>query len=77
MARHPDTIITPNTLLTKARERLPSPRRPEQPTSRGELADLINSALTQLYLDRDLGARYVDRHWVGKLERGEHRWPSP
>ncbi|MFI7510545.1 multiprotein-bridging factor 1 family protein [Micromonospora aurantiaca] len=77
MARHPDTIITPNTLLTEARERLPSPRRPEQPMSRAELADVINSALTQIYPGRDLSAHYVDRRWVGKLERGEHRWPSP
>ncbi|MFY1595933.1 helix-turn-helix domain-containing protein [Micromonospora sp. WMMD737] len=77
MARHPDTVITPNTLLSEARERLPSPRRPEQPMSRAELADLINSALSQLYPERDLSAHYVDRRWVGKLERGEHRWPSP
>ncbi|MCX4471413.1 transposase [Micromonospora sp. NBC_01655] len=56
MARHPDTIITPNTLLIKAREQLPSPQRPEQPMSRAELADVINSALTQLYPGRDLSA---------------------
>ncbi|MEU1812751.1 hypothetical protein [Micromonospora aurantiaca (nom. illeg.)] len=75
MARHPDTIITPNTLLTEARERLPSPRRPGQRMSRPELADVINAALAQLYPGRDLTAHYVDRRWVGKLERGEHRWP--
>ncbi|MBC8991544.1 hypothetical protein [Micromonospora chalcea] len=76
MPRHPDTIITPNTLLTEARQRMPSPRRPGQCMSRAELADAINAALDRLYPHRDLRAHYVDHRWVGKLERGEHRWPS-
>ncbi|GAA2342054.1 hypothetical protein [Dactylosporangium salmoneum] len=44
--------------------------------SRTELADAVNTALDQLYPGRDLTAHYVDSRWIGKLERGEHRWPS-
>ncbi|MFV2112875.1 XRE family transcriptional regulator [Micromonospora sp. LOL_025] len=44
--------------------------------SRSELADAVNAALHHLYPTRDLAAHYVDHRWVGKLERGEHRWPS-
>ncbi|MFG2059394.1 hypothetical protein ACGFI9_35825 [Micromonospora sp. NPDC048930] len=76
MPRHPDTVITPNTLLTEARRRLTSPQRPGQRMSRAELADAVNAALDQLYPRTDLTAHYVDHRWVGKLERGEHRWPS-
>ncbi|MDG4795160.1 hypothetical protein [Micromonospora sp. WMMD1082] len=45
--------------------------------SRAELADAVNDALHQLHPRRKLDALYVDRRWIGKLERGEHRWPSP
>ncbi|GAA0404226.1 hypothetical protein GCM10009541_54290 [Micromonospora gifhornensis] len=45
--------------------------------SRVELADAVNAALDRLYPGRSLAALYVDFRWVGKLERGEHRWPSP
>ncbi|BCB74547.1 helix-turn-helix transcriptional regulator [Phytohabitans flavus] len=76
MPRHPDTPVTPNTVLSEARERLPSPRRPGQCMSRGELADAVNATLDRLYPGRDLTAHYVYRSWIGKLERGEHRWPS-
>ena len=76
MPRHPDTVITPNTVLSAARERMPSPRRAGQCMSRSELADAVNTALDQLYPDRNLTAHYVDARWIGKLERGEHRWPS-
>ncbi|RKR88396.1 hypothetical protein BDK92_2717 [Micromonospora pisi] len=76
MPRHPETEITPNTLLSEARERLASPRRRGQCMSRAELADAVNTALDQLYPGRDLAAHYVDFRWVGKLERGESRWPS-
>ncbi|GAA1563381.1 hypothetical protein GCM10009827_101240 [Dactylosporangium maewongense] len=76
MPRHPDTVITPNTVLSAARERLPSPRRAGQCMSRSELADEVNTALNQLYPTRNLTAHYVDARWIGKLERGEHRWPS-
>lgn len=44
--------------------------------SRAELADAVNTALDRLYPARNLAAHYVDSRWVGKLERGEHRWPS-
>ncbi|GIJ13284.1 multiprotein-bridging factor 1 family protein [Micromonospora andamanensis] len=76
MPRHPDTVITPNTLLVQARQRLASPQRPGQHLSRAELANAINVALDRLYPGRSLTAHYVDQRWVGKLERGEHRWPS-
>ena len=44
--------------------------------SRTELADAVNTALAQLSPDRNLTAQCVDHRWIGKLERGEHRWPS-
>ncbi|MGI5213393.1 hypothetical protein [Plantactinospora sp. CA-290183] len=69
-------MITPNTVLSEARRSLSSPRRPGQCMSRAELADAVNAALSQLYPGRDLAAHYVDSRWIGKLERGEHRWPS-
>ncbi|KOX06682.1 hypothetical protein ADK66_22145 [Micromonospora sp. NRRL B-16802] len=76
MPRHPDTVISPNTLLCDARRRQASPRRPGQSLSRSELADAVNAALDRLYPGRVLTAHYVDSRWIGKLERGEHRWPS-
>lgn len=76
MPRHPETAITPNVLLSDARQRLASPQRLGQCMSRAELADAVNTALGQLYPARDLTAQYVDFRWIGKLERGEHRWPS-
>ena len=76
MPRHPETMITPNRLLAERRANLSSPRRPGQRMSRTELADAVNAALDRLYPKRDLAAHYVDHRWVGKLERGEHRWPS-
>ncbi|ROO63061.1 hypothetical protein EDC02_5073 [Micromonospora sp. Llam0] len=44
--------------------------------SRSELADAVNAALDQIYPARNIAAHYVDHRWVGKLERGEHRWPG-
>ncbi|RKR88405.1 hypothetical protein BDK92_2728 [Micromonospora pisi] len=76
MPRHPDAIITPNTLLSDARKSLASPNRRDQHLSRAELADVVNSTLERLHPDEDMTAQYVDFRWVGKLERGEHRWPS-
>ncbi len=76
MPRHADTVITPNTALRSARNSLPSPQRPGQSLSRAELADAINVALDALYPSRNMATQYVDFRWVGKLERGEHRWPS-
>ncbi|MDG4795163.1 XRE family transcriptional regulator [Micromonospora sp. WMMD1082] len=77
MPRHPETVIIPNVLVAAARTRIPSPRRAGQCMSRAELADAVNDALHQLHPRRKLDALYVDRRWIGKLERGEHRWPSP
>ncbi|MEV6695330.1 XRE family transcriptional regulator [Micromonospora sp. NPDC051196] len=69
-------MIVPNAVLAERRAGLLSPRRPGQRMSRAELADAINAALDQLYPGRNLAADYVDHRWVGKLERGEHRWPN-
>lgn len=44
--------------------------------SRSELADAVNAALDRICSGRDVTTHYVDFRWVGKLERGEHRWPS-
>ncbi len=76
MPRHPDTVVAPNTTLGHARRQRHSPRRVGQRMSRSELADAVNSALDGLYPGRDLRSQYVDFRWIGKLERGEHRWPS-
>src|SRR5690349_876222 len=76
MPRHPDAVITPNTQLNEARLRRASPMRVGQSMSRPELADAVNAALDRLYPGRDLGSHYVDFRWIGKLERGEHRWSS-
>ncbi|MDI6100817.1 SAM-dependent methyltransferase [Actinoplanes sp. NEAU-A12] len=75
MPRRPDAIRTPNHALREARRRLPSPHRAGQPPSRTEFAELVNQALRALYPDRNLNSLAVDSRWVGKLERGEHRWP--
>ena len=42
--------------------------------SRGELADAVNAALDRLYPGHSSDL-HVDYRWIGKLERGEHRWP--
>ena len=76
MPRHPDTTIRPNTALSDARRRLSSPMRPGQCMSRSELADAVNAVLDRIHPGREVTAHYVDFRWVGKLERGEHRWPS-
>ncbi len=76
MPRHPDSVITPNSLLREARLRMASPLHAGQSMSRPELADVVNAALDRLYPGRDLTAHYVDFRWIGKLERGETRWPS-
>ena len=76
MPRHPEAVIVPNTLLSDARKRLASPHRPGRQLSRADLADAVNDALGRLYPGRGVSAQYVDFRWIGKLERGEHRWPS-
>ena len=62
----------PNDLLRQARLRLPSPSGSGRSMSRQELADAANDYLfgtTKRVFD-------MDANHVGKLERGEHRWPG-
>ncbi|HWS33264.1 MAG TPA: SAM-dependent methyltransferase, partial [Actinoplanes sp.] len=73
MPRRPDAIITPNRELREHRRRLPSPHRAGQSLSRSEFADAVNRHLHTLYPQST--ALEVDARWVGKLERGETRWP--
>lgn len=76
MPRHPDTMVEPNTQFVAARNRQPSVRRPGRPMSRIDLADTVNAALDELFPGQDMRAQYVDGRWIGKLERGESRWPA-
>lgn len=62
----------PNERLRRARERMPSPGGADRPMSRQELADLVNSYL----FDVTESVHSLDANYVGKLERGDHRWPS-
>jgi hypothetical protein len=62
----------PNLLLQQARERLPSATDPGEHASRQELADLVN---TWLYDNRERHGG-LTQEYVGKLERGEVRWPN-
>ncbi|WP_433616954.1 hypothetical protein ACQP2P_16355 [Dactylosporangium sp. CA-139114] len=36
----------------------------------------MNAALDRLFPGQDMRAHYVDFRWIGKIERGEHRWPA-
>ncbi|WP_426503007.1 hypothetical protein ACPPVO_36020 [Dactylosporangium sp. McL0621] len=76
MPRHPDTEVVPNPLFVEARNRLRSARWPDRPISRPELADTVNATLDRLFPGQDMRAHYVDFRWIGKIERGEHRWPA-
>lgn len=62
----------PNDQLRMARLRLPSPSGSGRPMSRQELADLVNAALA----GQSPAEATLDANYVGKLERGKHRWPS-
>ncbi|MEQ4726034.1 hypothetical protein [Nonomuraea sp. B19D2] len=62
----------PNLRLQQARERLPSPADPGEHASRQELADLVNAWLFE-NRQRQGG---LSQEYVGKLERGEVRWPN-
>ncbi|MFI7694267.1 hypothetical protein ACIBQ6_34750 [Nonomuraea sp. NPDC049655] len=62
----------PNLQLQQARERLPSPADPGEHASRQELADLVNAWLFENH-HRHGG---LTQEYVGKLERGEVRWPN-
>lgn len=61
----------PNSQLAAARRARRSPSGSGRVMSRQELADLVNVELA------DTGRRgSLDATYVGKLERGEHRWPQ-
>ncbi|WP_432838785.1 hypothetical protein [Dactylosporangium sp. CA-092794] len=67
-----DTPSQPNHLLIAARRQLASPVRPGKSMSRSELADAVNRDLYSAGVhDAD-----VDANYIGKLERGLHRWPT-
>lgn len=64
--------LPPNTLLRQARLQRFSPSGSGRVLSRQELAEAVNAYLwrTHQIVER------LDRSDVGKLERGEHRWPG-
>lgn len=62
----------PNDKLRVARISQPSPSGSGRHLSRQELADLVNAELAQSH--QNYGT--LDATYVGKLERGEHRWPQ-
>jgi hypothetical protein len=61
----------PNEALRTARENRPSPSGSGRCMSRQELADAVNAQLARLG-----DSRIVDANYIGKLERGVHRWPG-
>jgi hypothetical protein len=60
-----------NELLRGARLRTLSPSGSGLPMSRQELAEAVNAYLSETY---DLNV-HLDENDIGKLERGENRWP--
>lgn len=62
----------PNTLLSRARRAVASPSGSRRPMSRQELADAVN---TYLWSTHGI-AHYWDETDIGRLERGENRWPG-
>lgn len=62
----------PNLLLSEARRRHVSPSGSGRAMSRQELAEAVNSYLWTTYRRRVS----LDGGYIGKLERGDHRWPS-
>jgi hypothetical protein len=62
----------PNQLLRRARLRLPSPSGSGRPMSRQELADAVNA---QVFTTTGRVV-CIDAHYIGKLERGQRRWPN-
>ena len=67
-----ELVRRPNDRLRAARVQRLSPSGSGRPLSRQELADLVNRQLAAW------GFRHavLDGTYVGKLERGEHRWPQ-
>ena len=64
---------SPNTLLRQARRRRFARSGSGMPMSRQELADAVNRWLAE---NRKTHRTVIDASYVGKLERGEHRWPT-
>lgn len=62
----------PNDLLRAAREAQQSPSGSGRPMSRQELAEAINTYLWRRHRRRTS----LDENYIGKLERGHHRWPQ-
>lgn len=76
MRRYPNHGIESNTQLSGARRRTVSPSRSVLDVSRSELADAINTRLGDHATGPNQAAIAVDARWLGKLGRGEVRWPS-
>ena len=66
----------PNHLLRQARRRLPSTSGSGRSMSRQELADAVNAYLAGKDHERCQREATLDANHIGKLERGEHRWPN-
>lgn len=62
----------PNDQLRQARLRTPSPSGSGRRMSRQDLADAVNAYLAR----KDHREATLDANYVGKLERGDHRWPN-
>ncbi|MFG6197791.1 hypothetical protein [Nonomuraea sp. JJY05] len=61
-----------NLQFQRARDGLSSPSIPGESASRQDIADLVNAWIFEKYR-REGG---LSQHYVGKLERGEVRWPN-
>src|SRR6266498_909804 len=66
-----DSGRQPNDLLRQARLRMPSPSGSGRAMSRQELADAVNAYLWRKHRHE----ANLDANYIGKLERGDHRWP--
>ncbi|GAA5071856.1 hypothetical protein HNP84_007859 [Thermocatellispora tengchongensis] len=65
-------MTQPNLQFQRARKQLSSPSAPGESASRQDIADLANAWIYDMYR-REGG---LNRHYIGKLERGEVRWPN-
>src|SRR5690242_20433958 len=64
-------VPEPNHRLTQARLAVPSRLNPGESLSRDELAEQVNAYIYQ----RTGKKTAIDGVYIGKLERGEIRWP--
>jgi transcriptional regulator with XRE-family HTH domain len=64
--------VSANDQLRAARERTASPNHPGEGVSRQELAELVNAYIWENHRKRV----ELDANYIGKLERGDIRWPS-